>query len=104
MDVGGLLGFSGIDIRRFINTESTAGKLTLFTGIDKGVVLVSILEVNMDGRYDALIYIVDRKNIRVVSYNAGSDSGYQKFTINDGILSMSNSGYGLGKFIAYYFG
>ena len=102
--VGGLLGFSGIDIRRFINTESTAGKSTLFTGIDKGVVLVSILEVNMDGRYDALIYIVDRKNIRVVSYNAGSDSGYQKFTINDGILSMSNSGYGLGKFIAYYFG
>ena len=98
------MGFSGIDIRRFINTESTAGKLTLFTDIDKGIVLVSILEVNMDGRYDALIYIVDRKNIRVVSYTAGSDSGYQKFTINDGILSMSNSGYGLGKFIAYYFG
>ncbi len=47
--MGGLLGFSGIDIRRFINTESTAGKLTLFTGIDKGIVLVSILEVNMDG-------------------------------------------------------
>lgn len=102
--VGGLLGLSGIDIRQFINTVPTAGKLSIFSNIDKGIVLVSILETGMIGRYDALISIIDRNNIRVESYNAGQDSGYQIFAINDGVLSISNSGYGIGKFIAYYFG
>ena len=102
--VGGLLGLSGIDIRQFINTVPTAGKLSIFSNIDKGIVLVSILETDMIGRYDALISIIDRNNIRVESYNAGQDSGYQIFAINDGVLSISNSGYGIGKFIAYYFG
>ena len=102
--VGGLLGLSGIDIRQFINTVPTAGKLSIFSNIDKGIVLVSILETGMIGRYDALISIIDRNNIRVESYNVGQDSGYQIFAINDGVLSISNSGYGIGKFIAYYFG
>lgn len=102
--VGGLLGLSGIDIRQFINTVPTAGKLSIFSNIDKGIVLVSILETGMIGRYDALISIIDRNNIRVESYNAGQDSGYQIFAINDGVLSISNLGYGIGKFIAYYFG
>ena len=102
--VGGLLGLSGIDIRQFINTVPTAGKLSIFSNIDKGIVLVSILETGMIGRYDALISIIDRNNIRVESYNAGQGSGYQIFAINDGVLSISNSGYGIGKFIAYYFG
>ena len=102
--VGGLLGLSGIDIRQFINTVPTAGKLSIFSNIDKGIVLVSILETGMIGKYDALISIIDRNNIRVESYNAGQDSGYQIFAINDGVLSISNSGYGIGKFIAYYFG
>ena len=102
--VGGLLGLSGIDIRQFINTVPKSGKLSIFSNIDKGIVLVSILETGMIGRYDALIFIIDRNNIRVESYNAGQDSGYQIFAINDGVLSISNSGYGIGKFIAYYFG
>lgn len=102
--MGGLLGLSGIDIRQFINTVPTAGKLSIFSNIDKGIVLVSILETGMIGRYDALISIIDRNNIRVESYNAGQGSGYQIFAINDGVLSISNSGYGIGKFIAYYFG
>mgnify|MGYP000596440385 FL=1 len=102
--VGGLLGLSGIDIRQFINTVPTAGKLSIFSNIDKGIVLVSILETGMIGKYDALISIIDRNNIRVESYNVGQDSDYQIFAINDGVLSISNSGYGIGKFIAYYFG
>lgn len=102
--MGGLLGLSGIDIRQFINTVPIAGKLSIFSNIDKGIVLVSILETDLIGRYDALISIIDRNNIRVESYNAGHDSGYQIFAINDGVLSISNSGYGIGKFIAYYFG
>ena len=102
--MGGLLGLSGIDIRQFINTVPTAGKLSIFSNIDKGIVLVSILETGMIGRYDALISIIDRNNIRVERYNAGHDSDYQIFAINDGVLSISNSGYGIGNFIAYYFG
>ena len=100
--VAGLIGLSGISIRKNVNTTTGASTLSVFNKCSSGVVLYKTDNTNMDGRHDAIIFIVNENKIRVVKFNAGSDDSYQKFKISDGLLTIENTGYGLSKFTAYH--
>lgn len=104
MVVGGLIGFSGLSIKKFVNTEAVASKIEIFSGMSNGIVLVSLNAGGMDGHYDALIFVATPNIIRVNRFNEGKDASYQTYSISNGVLSVSNIGYGVGAFTAYYLG
>ena len=103
MDAAGLIGISGLSIRKRENSQSGAATSTLFNGCSRGVVLFSIAQSNMDGHFDAIIYVGSSNSIRVVSYNNGPGAEYQKFSMSNGSLTITNTGYGVGSYIAYLF-
>ncbi len=100
--VAGLMGMSGISIRKKVNTTSGGGSMTVFEGCSTGVVLFKTDSTNMAGRYDAVIFVVNNNSVRVVKFNEGSDSFYQTFENKDGVLTIKNTGYGLANFTAYH--
>lgn len=102
--VGGLIGFSGLCIKKFVNTEAVASKIEIFGNISNEIILVSMNAGGMDGHYDALIFVATPNIIRVNRFNEGKDASYQTYSISNGVLSVSNIGYGVGAFTAYYWG
>lgn len=102
VSVAGLMGMSGISIRKKVNTTSGGGSMTVFDGCSTGVVLFKTDSTNMAGRYDAVIFVVNNNSVRVVKFNEGSDNFYQTFENKDGVLTIKNTGYGLANFTAYH--
>ena len=97
------MGFSGLSIKKFVNTNSDASSIQIFSGLSKGIVLISN-NGSLDGRYDALIFVANANTIRVNRFNEGHESPYQSYSMSNGVLSVSNTGYGVGAFTAYYLG
>jgi len=97
-----LMGLPGISIRKKKNTNNTAGKVELFSGCTDGIVFIKNNSGDPVGRCDAIIFIIGGNTIRVQRFNEGSDSHYHKFSISNGVLSVGNSGYGVGVFTAYW--
>lgn len=100
--VAGVLGISGVRIRKKVNSSSGAGSVTIFSNCSSGVVIFSADEGNMDGKADAIVHIISSSEIRTTYLNSNKDYAYQKFSISGGTLTVSNSGYGVCEFTAFH--
>ena len=96
------MGFTG-KIKTYKNTSEGAGSTVLFSNISSGMVFL-IHHGGLGGRYNAMIFVKSQSEISVHKYNAGSESDYQSFTMSGGMLSIKNSGYGIGNFTAIFVG
>jgi hypothetical protein len=94
--VGGLLGFG--TVRRMTCKDTTNAGAYIFKAEDGIVIFAHKKPSN-----SAIIYI---KNGELFVTNLGSGDGYQKFSIAsiNNYLHVSNSGWGVGHFTAYFFG
>lgn len=91
-------------VRKIVNTNPTASTLILFSGLTRGVVFLTLNTTLNNGRFDCMIFIVDANHMTVALKKEGSDSYYQNITLNNGTLSITNTGYGIGEFTAIHIG
>ena len=77
--------------------------MMLFNGISKGVVFLYFTDES-SGHADSIIYITSKDSIRVQTVKSWTGAEYQKLTMSNGMLSISNAGYGIGNYIAVYIG
>ena len=100
--MAGILGISGVGIRKKVNASAGAGSVTVFNNCSSGIVIFSADDGGMDGKADAIVHIISSSEIRTTVLNTGKDYGYQQFSISSGKLTVSNSGYGVTKFTAFH--
>ena len=101
-EVAELLGIDG-KLKIAQNTIGSAGNMMLFNGISKGVVFLYFTNES-SGHADSIVYITGPNSIRVQTVKSWDGAEYQKITMSNGILSISNSGYGIGNYIAVFIG
>jgi hypothetical protein len=100
--VAGVLGITGVRIRKKVNSSSGAGSVSIFSNCSSGVVIFSADDGNMDGKADAIVHIISSSVIRTTYLNTNKDYAYQKFSISNGLLTVSNTGYGVCEFTAFH--
>ena len=96
------MGIQGISIRSVVNTNNTHARSVIFGECNEGIVFVNNKHADPVGRFDAIIFIQNSNSIRVLKCNAGNDSHFHVFSIENGNLIVSNSGYGVGYYEAYH--
>ena len=100
--MAGILGISGVSIRKKVNASSGAASVPIFSNCSSGIVIFTADSGSMDGKADAIVHIISSSEVRTTYLNENKDYGYQKFTISSGTLTVSNSGYGVTKFTAFH--
>ena len=99
--MAGVLGISGIKIQKYVNTNASAGSLSIFSGVTKGIVFITFNQ-SMAGHQNVIGFVRDANNISLNAFNAGSEAAYQTLTISSGVVTLANAGYGIGQFTAYW--
>ena len=102
MEVAGLIGLTGIKIKKYVNSNSGAGSLDLFSGVTTGVIIIVMNNPSAVGHKNNIAFVRDANNLLTNDFNAGSDHHYQVLSISNGRVSISNTGYGVGVFTAYW--
>ena len=102
VEVAGLIGLTGIKIKKYVNSNSGAGSLDLFSGVTTGVIIIVMNNPSAVGHKNNIAFVRDANNLLTNDFNAGSDHHYQVLSISNGRVSISNTGYGVGVFTAYW--
>lgn len=100
--VAGLIGLTGIKIKKYVNSNSGAGSLDLFSGVTTGIIFIVMNQSSTAGHKNNIVFVQDADNLIVNDFNVGTDHHYQVLSISNGRVSISNTGYGVGAFTAYW--
>ena len=100
--MAGLIGLTGIKIKKYVNSNSGAGSLDLFSGVTTGIIFIVMNQSSTAGHKNNIVFVQDADNLIVNDFNVGTDHHYQVLSISNGRVSISNTGYGVGAFTAYW--
>lgn len=98
--MGGLLGISGFKFRYRINTSTYASSAVVMDNVTSGVIFFVTNAPDYWCNYT--IYVYDSNKCRAMPHHIGDASSYNSMTISNGTITLTNTGYGVGTFKAYY--